>query len=202
MKRAVAALTAALLCASGASGGAPPHVDQALIDGDAMPPKLSAFGLFAANDPAQSPASLVKRIEAAAELRRSEWPVTLLRELWHELLDAEAGRRVCEQGEAAAERLELERSRQLVPERLVEAVGSNDRERDDGECEHARERSCDAQAFASPLAPVGQDEDRRQERRGIQLGRSPDPSAAAARRPRPRMAATRPNVARNAGSAS
>ncbi|PQM29609.1 hypothetical protein CVO77_01475 [Sphingopyxis lindanitolerans] len=57
MKRAVAALAAALLLASGASGGAPPRVDQALIDGDAMPPKLSAFGLFAANDPARPVAS-------------------------------------------------------------------------------------------------------------------------------------------------
>jgi uncharacterized repeat protein (TIGR03806 family) len=63
VKRAVAALTAALLCASGASGGAPPHVDQALIDGDAMPPKLSAFGLFAANDPARPVASFAYTLE-------------------------------------------------------------------------------------------------------------------------------------------
>jgi molecular chaperone DnaK (HSP70) len=54
---------------------------------------------FATNSPADRPEALVKRIEAAAELRRSEWPVTLLRELWHELLDAAEGRRFSEEHE-------------------------------------------------------------------------------------------------------
>ena len=57
MKPVVAALAAALLFASGAGGVAPPAVDQALVDGDTMPPKLSAFGLFAGNDPARPVAS-------------------------------------------------------------------------------------------------------------------------------------------------
>ncbi len=51
MRRVFAAIAAALLCASGASGGAPPGVDQALVESDAMPAKLSAFGLFRGNDP-------------------------------------------------------------------------------------------------------------------------------------------------------
>ncbi|HMO77528.1 MAG TPA: hypothetical protein PKD99_17820, partial [Sphingopyxis sp.] len=48
MRRAFAALAAALLCVSAApppDGGAP---DQAVIDGEAMPRKLSEFGLFRA----------------------------------------------------------------------------------------------------------------------------------------------------------
>jgi hypothetical protein len=71
-------------------------VDAALVETCREPIRRT----FAKNDPAQPPASLVKRIEAAAELRRSEWPVTLLRELWHELLDAEQGRRLSEEHEA------------------------------------------------------------------------------------------------------
>ncbi|MGC3970642.1 MAG: Hsp70 family protein [Pirellulales bacterium] len=55
---------------------------------------------FAANDADDKPESLVKRLEAALEMRRSEWPVTLLRELWHELLDGEQGRRFSEEHEA------------------------------------------------------------------------------------------------------
>ncbi|WP_188237051.1 SO2930 family diheme c-type cytochrome [Sphingopyxis sp. LK2115] len=51
MRRVFAAIAAALLCASGASGGAPPGVDRALVESDAMPTKLSAFGLFRDNDP-------------------------------------------------------------------------------------------------------------------------------------------------------
>ena len=46
MKRAVAALAAMLLCASGAVAVPEPGPDQAVIDGAAMPAKLSAFGLF------------------------------------------------------------------------------------------------------------------------------------------------------------
>ena len=57
MKSVVAAFAASLLFASGAGGAAPPAVDQALVDGDTMPPKLSAFGLFAGNDPARPVAS-------------------------------------------------------------------------------------------------------------------------------------------------
>src|SRR3546814_2807757 len=40
-----------LLCASGGAAGSLPGVDQALVESDAMPPKLSAFGLFRSNDP-------------------------------------------------------------------------------------------------------------------------------------------------------
>jgi hypothetical protein len=71
-------------------------VDAALVEACREPISKT----FAANDPAHSPASLVKRIEAVAELRRSEWPVTLLRELWHELLDVDEGRRISEEHEA------------------------------------------------------------------------------------------------------
>ena len=53
MKRVLAALGAALLCASGSGAVAPPGVDQALVESDTMPPKLSAFGLFRGMDPAQ-----------------------------------------------------------------------------------------------------------------------------------------------------
>ena len=53
MKRVFAALAAALLCASGGAAGSLPGVDQALVESDAMPPKLSAFGLFRGNDPGQ-----------------------------------------------------------------------------------------------------------------------------------------------------
>jgi hypothetical protein len=71
-------------------------VDAALIDACREPIRRT----FASNDPAHSPDSLVKRIEAAAGLRRGEWPVTLLRELWHELLDAADGRRLSDEHEA------------------------------------------------------------------------------------------------------
>lgn len=53
MKRVFAALGAALLCASGASGVPLPGVHQDVIDSDAMPAKLSAFGLFHFNNPKQ-----------------------------------------------------------------------------------------------------------------------------------------------------
>jgi uncharacterized repeat protein (TIGR03806 family) len=51
VRRVFAALAAALLCASGGAAGSLPGVDQALVESDAMPPKLSAFGLFRGNDP-------------------------------------------------------------------------------------------------------------------------------------------------------
>lgn len=51
MRRVFAAVAAALLSASGGAALPPQTVDQALIDGDSMPPKLSAFGLFRGNDP-------------------------------------------------------------------------------------------------------------------------------------------------------
>ena len=53
MSRLFAACVAALIVASGASGGSMTQVDQALVDGDTAPAKLSAFGLFAGNDPAR-----------------------------------------------------------------------------------------------------------------------------------------------------
>lgn len=55
---------------------------------------------YAKNDPANKPESLVKRLEQALETRRGEWPVTLLRELWHELFEQEQGRRFSEEHEA------------------------------------------------------------------------------------------------------
>jgi uncharacterized repeat protein (TIGR03806 family) len=51
VKRVFAALAAALLCVSGASGVPLPGVNQDVIDSDAMPAKLSAFGLFHAGSP-------------------------------------------------------------------------------------------------------------------------------------------------------
>jgi hypothetical protein len=71
-------------------------VDAALVEACREPIRKT----FAANDPAHRPESLVKRIEEAAGLRRSEWPATLLRELWHELFDAADGRRFSEEHEA------------------------------------------------------------------------------------------------------
>jgi uncharacterized repeat protein (TIGR03806 family) len=53
VKRVLAAIGAALLCSSGGAALAPPGVDQAVVESDMMPPKLSAFGLFRGNDPAQ-----------------------------------------------------------------------------------------------------------------------------------------------------
>ncbi len=55
---------------------------------------------FATNDPAQRPESLVKRLEADLELRRGDWPVMLLREIWQELFEQESGRRLSEEHEA------------------------------------------------------------------------------------------------------
>ena len=51
MKRISAALAAALLCASGGAALVPSGVDQAVVESEAMPAKLSAFGLFRGNDP-------------------------------------------------------------------------------------------------------------------------------------------------------
>ncbi|WP_332818039.1 SO2930 family diheme c-type cytochrome [Sphingopyxis sp.] len=51
MRRAFAALAAALLCAGVAVAVPLAGVSQEVIDSDAMPPKLSAFGLFRGNDP-------------------------------------------------------------------------------------------------------------------------------------------------------
>ncbi|WP_432770726.1 MAG: hypothetical protein HEQ22_08355 [Sphingopyxis sp.] len=51
MRRVFAAVAAALLCASGAGGVPLPGVNQDVIDSDAMPQKLSAFGLFHMGDP-------------------------------------------------------------------------------------------------------------------------------------------------------
>ncbi|WP_414712739.1 SO2930 family diheme c-type cytochrome, partial [Sphingopyxis sp.] len=44
-------LAVALLCAGGGAASPPPGVNQAVIDSEALPPKLSAFGLFSGNDP-------------------------------------------------------------------------------------------------------------------------------------------------------
>ena len=50
----VAAIVAALLAGAGGANAVPPSaVHQAVVDGDAMPAKLSAFGLFQGNDPAR-----------------------------------------------------------------------------------------------------------------------------------------------------
>lgn len=57
-------------------------------------------GTFETNDPEQRPDSIVKRLDAVLELRRGEWPVTLLREMWQVLLEQEQGRRLSEEHEA------------------------------------------------------------------------------------------------------
>ena len=46
MKRILAALAATFICASGGAVVPVPPANQELIDSDALPPKLSAFGLF------------------------------------------------------------------------------------------------------------------------------------------------------------
>lgn len=46
------------------------------------------------------PDSLVKRLTAALELDRNEWPMTLLRRIWETLLDHQAGRRKSAEHEA------------------------------------------------------------------------------------------------------
>ena len=51
MKRAAAFFAAMLAAAGGASAVPMPGVNQAVIDSDAMPAKLSTFGLFQDNDP-------------------------------------------------------------------------------------------------------------------------------------------------------
>jgi uncharacterized repeat protein (TIGR03806 family) len=51
VKRLAAAFAAALLSISGASGGPVTAVHQDVVDGDTMPAKLSAFGLFRGGDP-------------------------------------------------------------------------------------------------------------------------------------------------------
>ena len=78
---------------AGESGGV---VDAALAD----QAREQIRRTFAGIDAAYKPESLIKRLETALEGRRSEWPVTLLRELWQELLDQEAGRRLSEEHEA------------------------------------------------------------------------------------------------------
>ena len=52
MRVGVALVAAVLAGAGGASAVPLPGVNQAVIDSEAMPPKLSAFGLFVANNPA------------------------------------------------------------------------------------------------------------------------------------------------------
>ncbi|MDK2761047.1 MAG: hypothetical protein KYX64_06775 [Sphingopyxis sp.] len=51
MKRLFVALIAVLLGVGGGVAVVPAGVDQAVVESDAMPPKLSAFGLFRGNDP-------------------------------------------------------------------------------------------------------------------------------------------------------
>lgn len=51
MRRAAAIAAMMLAGSGGASAVSPPVVNQAVIDGDTMPAKLSAFGLFLDNDP-------------------------------------------------------------------------------------------------------------------------------------------------------
>lgn len=58
MKRIAAAVAAVLLCASGVTAVPMPSVNQAVIDSEAMPQKLSAFGLFRLNDPTKPLAPL------------------------------------------------------------------------------------------------------------------------------------------------
>ena len=78
---------------AGESGGV---VDTTLADQAREQIRCTFVGI----DAAYKPESLIKRLETALEGRRSEWPVTLLRELWQELLDQEAGRRLSEEHEA------------------------------------------------------------------------------------------------------
>src|SRR5262249_59893885 len=47
----------------------------------------------APGSPTADPGGLVKRLEAATELGRAEWPPTLLRSLWEALCDVFDGRR-------------------------------------------------------------------------------------------------------------
>ncbi|MCE9606696.1 MAG: hsp70 family protein [Planctomycetia bacterium] len=51
-------------------------------------------------DEAHKPESLIKRLEESIGSRRSEWPVSLLREQWQELFELEQGRRLSEEHEA------------------------------------------------------------------------------------------------------
>ena len=64
MRRVFAAIGAALLCASGGAAVVAPAVDQALVESDAMPPKLSAFGLFRGNDPGQPSTGIAYTLRA------------------------------------------------------------------------------------------------------------------------------------------
>jgi len=46
------------------------------------------------------PSKIMKRLEEALDLGRNDWPTSLLRQIWEELLDCESGRRVSAQHEA------------------------------------------------------------------------------------------------------
>ncbi|HJT36503.1 MAG TPA: Hsp70 family protein [Pirellulales bacterium] len=50
-------------------------------------------GIFLPDGPPPAPASLVKRLEETTELKRRDWPMTLLRGFWETLINIEAGRR-------------------------------------------------------------------------------------------------------------
>lgn len=78
MRWFAAALAAALLCASGAYAVPEPVPDQAVIDGTAMPAKLSAFGLFRAGTSEPLPALLPYSLHTPlfsdyAEKHRAIW---------------------------------------------------------------------------------------------------------------------------------
>ena len=64
-------------------------LDESLVDAC----RTAIAGAFGDQRPPLAPGSLVKRLEQITELKRREWPMTLLRALWQALIEAEPGRR-------------------------------------------------------------------------------------------------------------
>ncbi len=80
------------------AGEAEGVVDESLV-ADCRTLIQAAFSPSAAQE-AIKPESLVKRLEARTELRRRDWPMSLLRSFWEALVEVEPGRRRSAEHEA------------------------------------------------------------------------------------------------------
>ncbi|HVX14349.1 MAG TPA: Hsp70 family protein [Pirellulales bacterium] len=64
-------------------------LDEGLLDSC----RTAVAASFGDGQPPLAPGSLVKRLEEITELKRREWPMTLLRAMWQALIESEPGRR-------------------------------------------------------------------------------------------------------------
>ncbi|HET6882533.1 MAG TPA: Hsp70 family protein, partial [Pirellulales bacterium] len=71
-------------------------VDEALVDAC----RSAIAAAFGDRQPPLSPGSVTKRLEEATELKRREWPMSLLRAIWQASIEAEPGRRRSAEHEA------------------------------------------------------------------------------------------------------